>query len=339
MNSATKKFATALCFSLVTSDIPQLLALSSLPQHCQERMYSAPDGRLSPHIIGRLPKSAEPVVGFEIIRGKPVVALPRQLLVFSEKSIDELSVSEQIEGIAFNQESQLVLQTETGFLTIGKTGLQPDKTKTSTVHGRLYGSGSPVFVELRARQGLVQFVARNQRGDQFLITTVKGTLHAASWNDRGLAAVAGDSLYVWSSGAKNIVRLVTDRGLTAAQDVVLVGLNRAVVTLRSTVVLVTSETIAVVAGMPRARCRFQQNNLYLLDGQSRLIWSLEGLDQIGRKNEDQAYASHLLEQLAPNADESAVEFQEAARILGCVRARQELANLRTTAPRRPNGHH
>jgi hypothetical protein len=78
-------------------------------------------------------------------------------------------------------------------------------------------------------------------------------------------------------------------------------------------------------GMPAARCRFEDGVLYLLDGQSGWIWSLRGLDQLGTKKGDQAYAISLLKQLPSNANESSVKFQEAARILGCNAARKQLA--------------
>lgn len=336
MSPARGKLATAVFLSLLTGAVLSVAAANSSPPKCQQQIYAAPDGRLKPHVIGRVPKSEEPIVGFEIIRGKPLVAFPHQLVVFTDKSINELAVPERVKGISFNENSRLVLQTTTGFLTFEDTGLLPDKTLISKVQGRLYGSGNQVLVEVRSRQGVLQFVARNQTGSPFLIASLKGTLRAASWNDIGLAAVVGDSLYVWQAGAKNIVRLVTDQGLNAARDVVLVGLNRAVVTLRSTVVLITDETMAVLIGMHLARCRFQQRALYLLDGQSGLIWSLEGLDQLGSRKGDWAYAADLLKQLPRNTDEGAVKFQEAARILGCARAREELANLRNTAPRIPN---
>ena len=112
--------------------------------------------------------------------------------------------------------------------------------------------GSPVFVEVRAHQGVLQFLARNRNGAPFLIASIKGTLHAASWNDIGLATVVGDSLYVWQAGAKNMVRLLTDKGLSAARDVVLVGLNGGWLHIKTTVVLITNETMTVVLGMPMA---------------------------------------------------------------------------------------
>lgn len=156
---------------------------------------------------------------------------------------------------------------------------------------------------------------------------MKGTLHAASWNDVGLAAVVDNSLYVWEAGSKNVVRLLTDQGLSAAKDVVLVGHNRAVVSLQATVVLVTDEAMTVVTGMTRARCRFQQDVLYLLDDETGLIWTLCGLNQLGNKKDDHSYAADLLKE-APrdSAAESSVQFREAARIIGCDGAKRQLTS-------------
>ncbi len=264
MSAPTSKLATIVFLSLLTGAVHSVAAPNSPSQRCEQQIYTAPDGRLIPHVIAHLQKSTEPVVGFEIIRGQPLVARPRQLIGFTDKGINELAVPEPVKGLSVNQESRLVLQTAAGFLTAGDSGFEPEKTITRMVRGRLYGSGSPVFIEVRAHERVLQFLARQQKGAPFMIATLKGTLRAASWNDIGLAAVIGDSLYVWRAGDKNVVRLLTDQGLSAARDVVLVGRNRAVVTLRATVVLITSETITVLMGMPMARCRFQTSGLPLI---------------------------------------------------------------------------
>jgi hypothetical protein len=331
MNVVAKSMVVALvslltgaAVSVATSDP----SAETTTLRCEQRIYAAPDGRLAPHLLGRMPKTTEPVMGFEVVDGLPLVALPRSLLGFTDKGINEFAVPTLVKGLSVDHASHIELQTANGFETVGKSGVEPDKFLTGRIQGRLYGSGSPVFLEVRERQGMLEFVARQTGGRPFLIGGIKGTLRAASWNRIGLAAVVGNSLYVWQAGAKNVYRLVTDAGLAAARDVVLVGPNRAVVALKNNVILVTPETITVVMGMLLARCRFQDGVLYLMDGQSLWIWSFRGLDQLGTKNGDQAYATSLLKQIPPNANESNIKFQEAARILGCVTARAELAKLK-----------
>jgi hypothetical protein len=298
------------------------------PERCEKSIYAAPDGRLTAHLLGRMPKTSEPVIGFEVVGGRPLVALPRTLLGFTDNDINEFRVPALVKGLSIDHIAHIELQTANGFQTVGKSGVEPDKLLTGRIRGRLYGSGSPVFLEVRERQGMLEFVARQAGGKPLLIGGIKGILRAASWNQVGLAAVVGSSLYVWQAGSKTINRLVTDVGLVAARDVVLVGPNRAVVALKNNVILVTPETITVVMGMQLARCRFQDDVLYLMDGQAGWIWSFQGLGQLGIRRNDQAYATSLLKQLSPNANESNSKFQEAARILGCVIARAELAKLR-----------
>jgi hypothetical protein len=324
--SVAAELAAAVFLSVLIGAIASSAMPESTLSPCQQRIFTGPDGRLSLHLIGRMPKSAEPIVGFEIIGGRPLVALPRELLGFTERGVNEMAVSEPMEGLSVNRASRIELQTSSGFLTMGGTGVEPDKPLTNDVHGRLFGSGNQVFLEVRAHGDLLQFIARTQNGRPFLIATVKGKLHAASWNDIGLAAVVDNSLYIWQTGAKSVVRLLTDQGLSGARDVALAGSDRAIVSLKNNVVLVTSETITVVMGIPLAHCRFQDGVLYLLDSQSRWIWSVRELDQLGTRKGDQAYAADLLKQLPKNADERAVRFREAARILGCGPARQQLAN-------------
>jgi hypothetical protein len=51
---------------------------------------------------------------------------------------------------------------------------------------------------------------------------------------------------------KSVVRLLTDQGLASARDVVAVGKNRAIVTFRNAIVLVTPETVDMIANLIKA---------------------------------------------------------------------------------------
>lgn len=320
MRRSSYFLVVALFLSLPVAPSPT--AKPKRSQECEQQMYADPDSRLTPHIIGRLPNSVEEIVAFEIIQGRPLVALPRQLIGFTANGINELTIPEPIKGLSFNKDSRVWLQTSSGFQTVGETHLESDTIFTNAVNGRLYGSGSPLFVEARAHKGILQFVARKQDGSAFTIASLKGTLRAASWNNIGLAAVVGSELYVWKAGSKNVVRLLSDQGLSAAQDVVLVGQNRAVITLRTSVVLVTDEAMTVIMGMPEARCRFDGGVLYLLDSHTGLIWAFQGLDQLGTKHGDRDYATELLQKKAGKSAQDSANFLEAARILGCQEARR-----------------
>jgi hypothetical protein len=175
------------------------------------------------------------------------------------------------------------VQSDGGFFRLTKEGLEPTHQLNAVVQGRIYGSGNPVFVEVRAQAGVLQFIARKTDGSAFPITAIRGRLRAASWNELGLAAIVGDSLYLWQPGAKNVVRVLTDRGLASARDVVAAGDNRAVVALRATVAMVGTDTITIVAALPSARCRFRNGALYVLQESNGLIWSFRGLGSLAAR--------------------------------------------------------
>jgi hypothetical protein len=142
-------------------------------------------------------------------------------------------------------------------------------------------------------------------------------LRAASWNKAGLSAVVGNSLYLWEPGAKSVVRLLTDSGLSGARDVVAVGKNRAVIALKSTLVLVSPETITVLGTLPKSRCRFYNGELYVLQESTGVIWSLRGVEDLGTKQADQTFARSLLKQGESQPGKNPAQSLEAARILGC----------------------
>jgi hypothetical protein len=281
-----------------------------------------------------------PIVGFEIVRGQVLVAHPKQLTVLAGQTNNVLDLKEAVKGVSVNHAGEVFIQTDAGFLTMRKDGFKLDNAISDAVHGRLYGSGNLVFLEVRAHQDILQFIARKPDGKAFPIASFKGRLRAASWNEMGLAAVVGDSLYVWRAGAQSIVRLLTDQGLNTAQDVVMVGPNRAVVSLPNGVVLVSNEGLSVVTGMMRSRCRFQQNTLYLLDGNTGIVWTFSGLDRLGTKSGDQSYAAELLRQAPKGSAEKSIQFREAARIIGCESATRHLARTsRAQMPSNPPPKH
>jgi hypothetical protein len=290
-------------------------------QNCERQFYAGLDSRLEPKVLGALPNTKDRVVGFEIVNHWPLVAMPHELIGFRRDGVSELSVPSTIVGISVANASDLLIQTDRGIEKIGDTELKPDPTLTKSVHGRVYNSGNPIFVEARAKSDLIQFVARNRNGGSLLIATFKGTFRAASWNGRGLAAIVDDSLYVWAAGGKQIVRLLTDDGLRTARDLALVGPNQVVIALSASLVLVTQETITVISGMRADRCRFDDGLLFVLDHDERVIWVFRGLEKLGTIAGDRAHAVELIKQAPVKQGADSFQFREAARILGCDKAR------------------
>jgi hypothetical protein len=290
-------------------------------QNCERRAYAGLDSRLEPKVVGALPNANDHVVGFEVVNHLPMIALQHQLFGFRRDGVSGLSVSSNITGISVGNVSELLIQTDRGVEKIGEPDLRVEPTLTKSVHGRLYNSGNPIFVEARAKRDLIQFVARNRNGGSLLIASFKGIFRAASWNAIGLSVIVDDSLYVWEAGGKQIVRLLTDKGLQTARDVVLVGPNRVVIALSATLVLVTHETITVIIGLRADRCRFADGLLFVLDHDKRAIWAFRGIEKLGTIAGDRTHAIELLKQAPAKEGEDSFQFREAARILGCEKAR------------------
>ena len=294
---------------------------------CGQQLYSGIDSRLKLDIVGIVPYSEKPIVGFELVNHQPVIALPDQLLGIRVGSVMKTPIYNTVKGISVNDGFELLVQTDRGFETFGKSALKSDAEFTNVIHGRLYNSGNPVFVEARSNGKQVQFIARRRGGKSFLIADFLGDFAAASWSRVGLAAVVGDSLYYWEAGNKNLIRLLTDRGLNSARDVVLIAPGRVIVTLKSTVLLVTNDEVLILAGMGTARCRFDNDRdlLYLIDDRARVVWAVTGISQVGTRTGDKAHALDLLKHLPKQSGNGSPQFLEAARILGCDSARKELA--------------
>lgn len=324
--------AFGLSAALLLSESTKVIARvdpEATPSACGQQLYSGIDSRLKLDIVGIVPYSEKPILGFELVNHQPVIALPDQLLGIRVGSMMKTPMSSAVKGISVNDGFDLLVQTDHGFETFGKSAPKPDAEFRNLIQGRLYNSGNPVFVEARSSGKQVQFIARSRVGKSFLIADFRGDFAAASWSRVGLAAVVGDSLYYWEAGNKNLIRLLTDRGLNSARDVVLIAPGRVIVTLKSTVLLVTKDEVLILAGMGTARCRFDNDRdlLYLIDDRARVIWAVTGISQVGTKAGDKAHALDLLQHLPRQNGEDSPQFLEAARILGCGPARKELAAL------------
>jgi hypothetical protein len=296
------------------------VAATAAPR-CEDALFSGIDSRLAPDILGAVP-DPKLMIGFEVFDGVPVVASRDQLLVIGPKGISKIGMT-AVRGISVDARKNVLVQTDRNIEALGESGLTPENQLTEVIHGHLFDSGAPVLLEVRSKDRVTEFVARRRDGRQsFLIASFAGSVVASSWNKFGLAAIVEDSLYVWNAGSQMVVRLVTDRGLRSAKDVVLVGSDRAIVTLKATVLLVAPETVLIVAAMHLARCRYEDGLLYLVNGQNGLIWALKGLDKLGTKAGDR---THALELLKKASGEDSPPFLEAARIIGCDQARKDFA--------------
>ena len=83
----------------------------------------------------------------------------------------------------------------------------------------------------------------------------------------------------------------------------------------------TNRGIAVLA-LIRARVRWADNALFVLDESWGAVSNISGLDRLGSVDGDKVHASAILKQLPSKAPETHPAFLQAARIVGCEGARK-----------------
>src|SRR5882672_4708055 len=149
---------------------------------CADSLYRGFDSRLSVVSVGRLPAGKEQVVGFEIVHGKPIVAFPHRLIGIENRKQLSVFVEQEIEALAVNDSGSLFVQqlpeTGSGPLTIARVDAQfrPDPTLNGRVTGNIYNSGSPVFLEVDQKDGVLRFMARNAKGTPLPLANIEGQL-------------------------------------------------------------------------------------------------------------------------------------------------------------------
>ncbi len=329
----------ALAALVLASSLPALGAAPPLtPAACRTGVYRGFDSRLAPVLLGRIPASAaEPVVGFEALQGKALVALPHRLLAVGAGRIFAVPVLPVTQGLSFDAGGRIGLQTAAGFLFMDPDGAAMIRTAVPGLSpgARLLDSGGDVAVEAMEASGAVELIALRRDGRRFPIARIAGPLRAASWNALGLAAIVGNSLFIWPAGAGRISRLASDRGFEKARDVCLVGPNRAVVALPHVVLLIGAPGASVIVGFG-GRARWSEGRLYLLDDAEGAVWQVGGLESLAGWKSDQAHARRLICGGGPAQEAPRTRLLEAARILGCpatfTLARQCQPYRRASAP-------
>ncbi|MCU1305400.1 MAG: hypothetical protein JWN45_95 [Acidobacteriaceae bacterium] len=317
-----------------------LLSLGGIASatECGESAYIGFDSRLRAEVVGRLPQGNEPVVGFEIVHGKAVVALPHRLIAFGGKRLSTF-VGEQIEGIAIDRAGLLVqLRSGNGNREVARltaSGLRRDARLSAVVTGQLFGSNNAVLVELLSDFQGYYAVARRGDAEYFAIAKISEPVQALSWNQVGMALISGKQLFAWTTGSRDLVLMASDEGFTDARGACLIAPRRAVVSLHNSVVLLSERTITPIVGMA-ARCRWQGNVLYLLDERSGIVWAVKGLSNLGSRADDLGYAHRLVHTSPDEFSYTNSAILEAVRIAGCSQvAKWSLTQLHEQALTHP----
>jgi len=279
--------------------------------------YLGFDSRLRVDVAGRVAATSDEPIGFEVAGSRPVVAYEHRLVAVDGPRLVGYPSLDRISALAVDRSGGLWLQTSDKIRRFGVDQLVA--AGTLSTGARIHNSGAGPFLVIRPGSGVTRLAFRAADGTATPALELEGAFRAASLNSVGLSAIVDDSLIVWPSGSQSVRRLAEDVAFRGARDVALIGGKRAVVTLPNLVVLQTDESRLVVAAM-RARARWQNGTLYLLDERSGVIWKLEGFEGLGTAAGDFAHAARLVQQV-PDKGLDSPAFQEAARIIGCERAR------------------
>lgn len=303
------------------------------PSPCSSVAYRGFDSRLNVELLARVNLHGSPVTGFEVADGKPVIAFERRLVGVDGSRLFSMPSIDRIDSMAVDASGGVWVQSGTSVRRLSQERLE--RVRTVETGTRLHNSGNVAFLQSQRRDGatLLSIVSSDARHRLPPFRIEGEDVSSAAWNSVGLAAVAGDTLIAWPAGSQKVIRLRLDEGLRSTRDVSLVAPDRAVVALPGTLALVTDRGVAVLA-LIRARLRWSNNALYVLDEKVGLLWKVSGLEKLGTADGDKAHARAILTQLPAGASEADSRFLESARIVGCDGARALRGSARSAPPRR-----
>lgn len=292
---------------------------------CMHPPFQGFDSRLQIRYLGRVPITKDLIVGFEILSGRPVVAYSHSVIAVEHHQAMRYNTTDRIVGISADALGGLWLQTAAradessrSLSLLQKTGFVPDQKLAVSENSIFHDSGNPVFLEVVQEMGSAKlFAVRQQDNVKAYIAPVHGSLHALSWNQIGLAAVVDAGVYAWQAGNNDLARVAVDTGFSKAQDVALVAPDRVAVAMQNYVVLLGRSGQTVIVGI-KARCRFIDATLYLLDERGGFLWAVRGIEKLGDRNADKDYARQLIQSNPGNATESSSRYLEAVRLIGCT---------------------
>ena len=293
-----------------------LVALLNSPSHaqtCRDSAYLGFDTRLTAAVVTRVTLNAAAVTAFEVSAGRPLVAQGTSLLAARGDQTIGADLKLPIRAILVDDQERVTLQTDDALYRLGAAS---PELVAKVSGGRLLRSGTRATVEARQAATAAQFVLRQDDGSRLDLALIPGALGLASWNGEGLAAIVGNSLFAWRPGEADLLRLVNDEGLGRVRDLAPVGPAKVVVALNESLVLLTPQG-RLVLGNVKGRVRWRTGTLYVLDERTGTVWSLKGLEAIGAREADEAYARALIQALPESAPATHAAFLEAARIVGC----------------------
>lgn len=285
---------------------------------CAERRFEGFDSRLKATVRVQFPPFGDRVVGFEVVNGKTLLATTNSLVVFDGRRLAKAAFAESVAGLSVDDRETAMVVAGGRRYRIGPNG--PVALSTASVDA-IANSGTAITAEAAVRTGQTRIALRRPDNQLQPLAVLQGALRAVSWNAIGLALVVDRELLAWPSGTQTVRRLATDTGFDRVEDAVLIGADRAVVALSQTLILI-SPPHRLVLGALKARVRWSEGKLFVLDQRSGQVFELSGIEQIGHGADDVSHARALVTQASAANLEDDWRFLEAARIVGCESARQ-----------------
>jgi hypothetical protein len=295
---------------------------------CIDTVYRGFDSRLHVDVSGKVPLGDDPVVGFEVLRGRPLVAFKRRVVAVDGTERVALPSLDPILGLSVDGAGHAWLHAGEQLRRVGAVGADTGRVAPGV---RVYNSGSDTYLLVESEATASRALLRDAAGRVRSAFTVDGPVVAASQNAAGLSLLVGSALLTWPADGSAPLRLADDPVFRSARDLATIGADAAVMALANSLLLVRRGS-ALVIGVLQARVRWADGTLYVLDLRTGVVWRLAGIETLTDAAADRAYAGRLVAALPAGAGADSPAFLEAARLVGC-RAALDLWSGRTRSPR------
>jgi hypothetical protein len=231
-----------------------------------------------------------------------------------------------IKAIAVSDSDRLIVQTSKGLYEPAGNGRLSLSSGVAPFTGSMSNSGNRLFLDVVEQGNGFEGYVRTLGGKSLPLVGQQQPLRVITWDNAGLAVVYGTTLLTWDDGARSGRVVANDAGLAKATAACALGNDRAIVGVGHVTVLFSKDSqLILVAG--KTRCRTAGQSLILLDEESRIVMKVDGVEQLGSRAADLAFARKMLQALPANTTyESDSHFLEAARILGCQEAERIMSH-------------
>lgn len=262
----------------------------------------------------------EPIIAFEVERGRVHVVTPRRYVVFAGDTGATMPLLNKPDFGVLESGGTMLLCGINGCKRIGPNGLSTVDS-VGRPGSRLFASNIGSVLNAEDDAGYTRFLVAKGTEPGQPLARLAGVLRTASWSPQGLAAICGDSLWAWPLGEASFTLLLRDPFLANSQDLCLVP-GGALVALPNSLVLITQETLLVVAGMS-GRVRFLDGKLWACDRLSGTIFEMDWVESLLSAKSNQEHALNLLQRAKVNGAQSA-SYLEAVRLMGCAAVQRSL---------------